>query len=50
MRILDRVEHQLLDEGTAGSRAPDTTIHTRPTLELWDAPWFAWHMITWAPR
>jgi hydroxysqualene synthase len=39
VRILDRVEHQL-----AG------TSHTRPALELRDAPWFAWRLLTWAPR
>jgi hydroxysqualene synthase len=39
VRILDRVEQQLAGES-----------HTRPTLELRDAPWFAWRLITWAPR
>jgi hypothetical protein len=38
MRILDRVEHQL-----------ESAIVVRPTLELRDAPWFAWRLITWAP-
>jgi hydroxysqualene synthase len=39
MRILDRVEDQLADES-----------HDRPTLTFRDAPWFAWRLITWAPR
>lgn len=38
-RILDRVEEQL-----ATNRAE------RPTLDLRDTPWFAWRLITWAPR
>ena len=50
MRILDRVEQQLLDERRSGSRAADTAVYARPTLEFRDAPWFVWHLITWAPR
>ena len=38
-RILDRVEEQL---GAIGV--------SRPALHVRDAPWFAWRMITWAPR
>ena len=38
-RILDRVEAQL-----------GTDRVERPTLELRDTPWFAWRLITWAPR
>jgi phytoene synthase len=39
IRILDRVEQRLVDDS-----------HARPTLALRDAPWFAWRLITWAPR
>jgi squalene synthase HpnC len=51
MRILDRVEQQLAQEtgpAEAGHSAPGRTV--RPTLGFRDAPWFAWQLITWAPR
>ena len=38
-RILDRVEEQLGADRAA-----------RPTLDLRDTPWFAWRLLTWAPR
>jgi phytoene synthase len=38
-RILDGVEQQLLRGAPA-----------RPTLRLRDVPWFAWQLLTWAPR
>jgi squalene synthase HpnC len=38
-RILDRVDARLGHEPMI-----------RPTLQLRDAPWFVWRLITWAPR
>jgi hydroxysqualene synthase len=49
MRILDRVEEQLAEEtGPADRHVPERSA--RPTLKLRDTPWFAWRLITWAPR
>ena len=50
MRILDCVERQLQEDRRNGQLTPATRMHTRPTLDLRDAPWFAWRMITWASR
>jgi hydroxysqualene synthase len=53
VRILDRVEQQLTG-GTRRDVGPQADPHAvafaRPTLQLSDAPWFAWRLITWAPR
>jgi squalene synthase HpnC len=37
-RILDRVERSRFD-----------TVTHRPTIRAADAPWLAWHMLTWSP-
>lgn len=37
-RILDRVERSRFD-----------TVNHRPTIRAADAPWLAWHMLTWSP-
>jgi squalene synthase HpnC len=47
MRILERVDQQL---GGLSTPIAARTRFTRPTLALRDAPWFAWRLITWAPR